>query len=186
MGRVVYPKPVALIMALMANTLSRLEEIKAPLVEEFGSVELESETYPFTYSSYYEKEMGKGLIKQFVSFAELIEMDSLSRIKTTTNRLEENMANRQGKELRRLVNIDPGYLAPAQLVLATTKNYNHRIYLGGGIFAEVTLIYRHGAFQPLDWTYPDYRSELAGQFFARVRGWLLSKISSENSNPSLR
>jgi hypothetical protein len=186
MGKIVYPKPVALVMALMADAPSRLEETKAPLVEKFGSVELESETYPFTYSSYYEKEMGKRLIRQFVSFAELIEMDNLGKIKTVTNRLEKDMAISQGEKLKRTVNIDPGYLSPAQLVLATTKNYSHRIYLGGGIFAEVTLIYRHGGFQPLDWTYPDYRSELAGQFFARVRGWLLSEISSENSNPSLR
>ncbi|MCK4590427.1 MAG: DUF4416 family protein, partial [Candidatus Latescibacteria bacterium] len=182
MGKIVYPKPVALVMALMADAPSRLEETKAPLVEKFGSIELESETYPFTYSSHYEKEMGKGLIKQFVSFANLVEMDSLGKIKTATNRLEEDMAIRQGKQLRRTLNIDPGYLSLAQLVLATTKNYSHRIYLGGGIFAELTLIYRQGGFRPLDWTYPDYRSELAGQFFVRVRGWLFSKICFENSS----
>lgn len=179
MTRIVYPKPAALVMAIMADSLTRLEQAKISLMKRFSRIELESDPYPFIYSSYYEKEMGKGLIKQFLSFAEPIEMDKLREIKIATNRLEEDMASKQEGRLTRTVNIDPGYLSLAQLVLASTKNYSHRIYLGGGIFAEVTLIYRHGGFQPLDWTYPDYRTELARQFFVRVRERLLSRIRSE-------
>ncbi|MCD6170228.1 MAG: DUF4416 family protein [Candidatus Latescibacteria bacterium] len=179
MTRIIYPKPAALVMAIMADSLTRLEQAKISLMKRFGSIELESDPYPFVYSSYYEKEMGKGLTKQFLSFAEPIEMDKLREIKIATNRLEEDMASKQEGRLTRTVNIDPGYLSLAQLVLASTKNYSHRIYLGGGIFAEVTLVYRHGGFQPLYWTYPDYRTELARQFFVRVRGRLLSKIRSE-------
>ncbi|HID95949.1 MAG TPA: DUF4416 family protein [Candidatus Latescibacteria bacterium] len=173
MSKITSPGPVALIAALMARDRFWIDQVKIALKERFGSIDHQSEIFPFNFSSYYEKEMGTDLIKQFVSFEGLIEMDRLAEVKILTIKMEEDLAEKIGGELRRRVNIDPGYLSLANLVLATTKNYDHRIYLGRGIFAEVTLRYRHGEFKPLDWTYPDYRTDLAGEFFKKVREKLL-------------
>jgi len=175
MGQCTLPDDVALIAAVMAADRLWLDRAKEELSEGFGPIDRESPIYPLTYSSYYEKEMGADLIKQFVSFHELIQMDQLPSLKIATNEMEERLGRVEGGLLRRRVNVDPGYVAPAKLVLATTKNYDHRVYLGQGVFAEVTLRYRHGRFQPLDWTYPDYRTALAMAFFAEVRSDLLRR-----------
>ena len=121
--------------------------------------------------------MGSPLYKFFVSFERLIPREEIARIKLETNELEEEFS----EDGRRRVNIDPGYVAEAQLVLPTTKGYSHRIYLNSGIFAEVTLIYEGKSFRPLEWTYPDYRSQLAIEFFNRVREGYLRKLRKRAS-----
>ena len=65
--------------------------------------------------------------------------------------------------------IDPGLIGLANLVLASTKNYAHRLYLGEGIYGEVSMIYENRTFVPLKWTYPDYYIEESIDFFLRVR-----------------
>lgn len=145
-----------------------LTSARAMLSERFGPIDTESEVYPFTFSTYYVKEMGTPLVKRFVSFADLIAPDQLADIKRFANGLEQRIPRTDGKPGRG-VNLDPGYLAAAKVVLATTKDYSHRVYLGGGIFAEVALQFRCGAFESLPWTYPDYKTDLALTYFARVR-----------------
>jgi len=178
MGQCTLPDDVAPIAAVMAADRLWLDRAKEELSEESGSIDRESAIYPFTHSSYYEKEMGADLIKQFVSFHNLIQMDRLPSLKIATNEIEARLGRVEGGLLRRRVNVDPGYVAPSKLVLATTKNYDHRIYLGQGVFADLTLRCRHGRFQSLDWTYPDYRTELAMKFFAEVRSDLLRRRRS--------
>jgi hypothetical protein len=95
----------------------------------------------------------------------LIGQDQLADIKLVTNALEQARA----ADGRRRVNIDPGYLLLERFVLATGKNYSHRIYLGRGIYADLTLIYRQGAFRALPWTYPDYGGQPIGHFLHVVR-----------------
>jgi hypothetical protein len=131
----------------------------------FGRIDLESGPIDFNYTHYYEKEMGAGLKRRFISFGKLIPIQDLYRIKLYTNRLEAKFSN-SGK---RQVNIDPGYVDLAKLVLASTKDYAHRIYLRKGIFAEITLSYRSNSFVPNDWTYPDYRSQEYIDIFNKVR-----------------
>ena len=144
--------------------------------EEFGPVILESPSYPFTHTTYYEAEMGTGLEKFFWAFGGFFPRESLVEAKIFTNALEERLADKRGGTLKRRVNLDPGYVTEAQLVLATTKGYSHRIYLRDGIYAEVTLVYYKGGFKPLDWTYPDYRMPMVLQFMEEVRrGLLLEK-----------
>lgn len=168
------PDRVGLIAAIMAVDVGWMEQAKSFLIRQFGPIALQGEPFPFEFSSYYQKEMGDPLMKQFTSFQTLISMDQMAEIKRATNHIEQKLAYVQEGVLRRRVNIDPGYVAPSKLVLATTKDYDHRIYLGGGIYAEVTLRYRHNRFQPLDWTYPDYRTESAMDFFTRVRRRVLA------------
>ena len=178
MGRFKLPDHVALIAAVMAVDRSWLDRAKQRLSEAFGPIARESAIYSFDiHSLYYEREMGSDLIKQFVSFERRIPMDRLPAIKIATNKLEERFACREDGRLGRRVNVDPGYMAPSKLVLATAKNYDHRIYLGEGIFADLTLRYCHGRFETLDWTYPDYRTDLAQKFFSEVRSDLLGRRS---------
>lgn len=168
MGTPGNPEPVKLVCAVMGQGESMLARGRDLLAERYGPVELAGPVFDFSLSSYYEEEMGTGLIKQFLGFGPLVDPDDLAGIKRTGNDLESGVVRSDGAPGRGL-NIDPGYVSGAQLVLATTKNYSHRIYIGQGIFAEVTLLYTRGAFTPLPWTYRDYRTEEAIAFFTRVR-----------------
>ena len=109
--------------------------------------------------------MGKGLTRRFISFSKLIPIQDLYRIKLYTNRLEEKFSVAKHRQ----INIDPGYLDLAKLVLASTKDYAHRIFLRKGIFAEITLTYRQDSFSRNDWTYPDYCSKEYIEIFNQIR-----------------
>ena len=159
------PQKVKLFAGMLAATEQLLREGSALLAEAFGPLDYESPLLPFTYTDYYTAELGQPLWRQFVSFAHLIDPGELALVKLTTNRLEQVLA----VDGRRRVNIDPGYLSLAKVVLATTKDYSHRIYLGLGIYGEVTLCYRQGSYQPWPWTYPDYRSQQYLDTFNQLR-----------------
>lgn len=140
------------------------------LKRKFGRVDFESPALDFNYTAYYEKEMGAGLKRRFISFSKLVPIQDLYRIKLYTNRLESRFLD---FGMRR-VNIDPGYLDLAKLVLASTKDYSHRIYLRKGIFAEITLSYRNNSFTSNDWTYPDYCSKEYIDIFNKIRQLYIS------------
>jgi hypothetical protein len=143
-----------------------------------GKVVLKSATMPFNHTEYYGQEMGGGLIRQWCAFDKLIMPDRLVELKHRTNEIEKKYLNQNGG---RKVNIDPGSVSLSNLILASTKNYSHRICLGMGIYAEVTLIYKKKHFVPLDWTYPDYREEKALDFFTRAREILKQKLTTCSS-----
>ena len=165
MGRIKPPEPVKLIVAMLAREEAALDQAAARLAAVHGPVDYASPLLPFTISSYYAAEMGPDLRRQFIAFARLIPPDALPAIKLETIALEADFA----VDGRRTVNLDPGYLCAGKLVLATTKNQQHRLYLGQGIYGEVALRYRAGAWQPWEWTYPDYRSPEYAQVFADIR-----------------
>ena len=162
----IFPKRVKMICGLIYRDSEALEAALDKLEQLFGPVEFESEHTDFTHTRYYEKEMGAPLIRSFISFTETVLPENLSTIKQETNRLEQILVNESGG---RLINIDPGYISLANLVLASTKDFSHRIYLGGGIYGEITLLFENNAFIPLKWTYPDYQTQSALTFFQRVR-----------------
>jgi hypothetical protein len=166
MGAIRPPAPVQLFCALLLAPTTAVEEIEAVLTQTYGSIVLRSAPMPFTQTRYYAQEMGLELTRQYVAFAPLVDMSALAALKHTSNRLETLWATPQGQ---RRVNIDPGYLDLAKVVLASTKDHSHRLYIGDGIFAEVTLRYRQRAFQPWEWTYPDYRVETTLTFFQQLR-----------------
>ncbi|MGB9920721.1 MAG: DUF4416 family protein [Moorellales bacterium] len=165
MGRAREPEPVKLFVGVLAAVPEMLPEVRGRLEEVLGPVDLASPVWDFHYTRYYEAEMGPTLKRQFWGFASLMDPGRLPEIKLLTNRLEEEWAVRG----RRRVNLDPGYLASAKVVLVTTKDFSHRVYLGRGIYGEITLMYRRGQFLPLPWTYPDYRSPDYHRFFAELR-----------------
>lgn len=167
MGKITYPPPVKLIAGLLSGNLEKLDAVCAALAEEFGPIDLRSEPTPFGHTTYYAPEMGEHLLRQYVSFDTLIPRERLAAVKRRTNELEADMANPATGS--RCVNVDPGYVALEQVVLATTKSYDHRTYLGDGIYAELTYRYREGSYQPLEWTYSDYREGSTINFFNTVR-----------------
>ncbi len=142
------------------------------LTREFGPPSLQSETIDFDFTGYYENEMGLGLIRCWVGFDRPVEPSRLAELKLITNEMERRLAGTRGK---RQVNIDPGILTLYNLVLASTKNHAHRVCLSRNIYAELTLIYRSGAYKPLEWTYPDYRSDTCIRFLCRCRELLLAQ-----------
>lgn len=136
------------------------------LTKRFGKIDFESAVLDFGHTKYYREEMGEGLKRRFISFSRLIRPSRLAAIKLLTNKIEQKMcAGRPG----RVINIDPGCLGLAKLVLATTKDHSHRIYLSKGIYAEVTLFYRDKSFRPCEWTYPDYRTQEYADIFNEIR-----------------
>ena len=139
---------------------------------KFGAIDFESEILPFDFTDYYEEEIGTNLKRKFISFKRLVSAESLAEIKLSTNRLEQRLSL-HGK---RSINIDPGYLTAAKLVLATTKDFSHRILLRKGIFAEVTLFYAKNSFRPFAWTYPDYRTPDYLAIFNHIREIYLKQI----------
>ena len=136
---------------------------------QFGERLLTSESFPFTETDYYLKSMGTDLHKQFLAFETRIDPATLPAIKAQTNRWEAGYAQQAEHPEARPLNLDPGYITRAKLVLASTKDHAHRIYLQDGIYAEVTLGFRKGAWYGLPWTYPDYRREDFQDFFTRCR-----------------
>lgn len=174
------PKKVALILGV----LSSIPELMRPAAErcalEFGPIDLASDLVDFSFTRYYDAEMGAPIKRQLFSFANLIEPDALAAIKLRTNAVEAEFANSGKYSIARPVNLDPGYVAASKLVLATTKDYSHRIYLRDGIYAEVTLVYHGQQFEPLQWTYPDYCTESYVRFFMDVRAAYLRRPESKH------
>lgn len=165
MSQLKSPKPAKLIIGYFLKERSLAGPVTEALTERFGPTDLISPWIPFDYTDYYTKEMGRPLFRRILTFTNLIEQDDLPGIKLITNGLEEQWA----KEDLRQVNIDPGFLVASRFVLASGKDFTHRIYIGQGIYADLTLIYTKDRFQPLPWTYPDYQSEPVQQFLVKVR-----------------
>jgi len=132
----------------------------------WGTVDLEAGPWPFTFTDYYKTEMGPDLKRRFLSFSELLCPENTFSWKIFTNQLEQRFLVSAN---RRQINLDPGYLDLSRLVLLTTKDFSHRIYLAQGIYAEITLVFQGGQFRPLPWTYPDYRTEEYLKFFHKMR-----------------
>jgi len=166
------PKPVKLICGLISNDEGLFEKAGNLLAKRFGPIDLRSQVMSFEHTTYYQQEMGQNLKRRFFIFARLLEPQSLPKVKLFTNRLERRFS--VGPTNKRRINLDPGYVSDSKLVLATGKNYRHRIYLGRGIYAEVTLYFAGGTFRPYEWTYPDYKTAGYIEFFNEVRGLYLT------------
>jgi hypothetical protein len=171
LGITVKQKPVKLITGFIFNQKRLLRQAEKILTRKFGRIDFESPIFDFScHTDYYEKEFGRNLKRKFVSFEKLINPRDLAKIKVMTNRIELDLTRKTRKSgPARRVNIDPGYLELAQVILATTKDFTHRIYLEKGIFAEVTLFYRQGSYQAWEWTYPDYRTSQYIRTFNQIR-----------------
>ncbi len=170
-------KKVKLISSLFSPERALIDTGIKEMEEHFGPVDWVSEVLPFDRTRYYEKEMGWPLYRRFISFMRLIMPESIADIKLIANELEKAHLDKEN----RTINIDPGYITLERLVLATGKNYSHRIYLRKGIYADLTLIFHDGTFKPLSWTYPDYAEEKAIGLFNRLRSEYLQHLREGES-----
>lgn len=170
------PKPVKLIVGVLAANRQCLHAAIEAIESRVGSTDMRSAVWPFTQTDYYKDETGPHILRQFVSVERLIEPGKLAKIKHRTNKLEQKLAARLGLPLPRPVNLDPGIIEPSKLILATTKNYSHRIYIGQKMYAEVTLIFDKGSWCPLPHTYPDYRQQCYFDFFTKIRTQLVEQL----------
>jgi hypothetical protein len=169
MGNPHPPTPALLLVAASSRYEAALAWGLRRAEAEFGPLAAASDAFNFTETDYYAAEMGGDLKKQFWAFAAPIDPGQLAAIKLATNSWETEYSGLQLHSEPRPLNLDPGYLTLAKLVLASTKDHAHRIYLADGIYAEVTLAFRGGAWQPHEWTYPDYRRADFHAFFTRCR-----------------
>ena len=158
-----------LIVAMVSRYADALTWSIEQLTKMHGVVAMESPVYDFVETEYYQKTMGDDLKKQFVAFEQLVSPEAIVAAKINSNDLEVEFAASHDHPEDRPVNLDPGYISEAKLVLATTKDRDHRLYLFDGIFAEVTLHYRSKAWCSSRWTYPDYQREDFQEFFTRCR-----------------
>ncbi|HMP05603.1 MAG TPA: DUF4416 family protein [Lacipirellulaceae bacterium] len=169
MGEPHVPVPALLVVAATSRYAAALEWGLTRIVETYGPVAMSSPAFEFTETEYYAQAMGDGLKKQLWALAEPVDPGQLAAIKLQTNLWEQQYAALGDHPESRPLNLDPGYMTLAKLVLASTKDHAHRIYLADGIYAEVTLAYRAGGWQPQAWTYPDYRRADYQAFFAACR-----------------
>jgi len=174
-------KPVKLICGVLFNTAVDLPLVDSRLIHLFGPIESKSPVFPFTFTEYYNFEMGSGLSKQFYAFENLISPDSLADIKNRTIALESEFSINR----RRSLNLDPGYLEESKLVLASTKNFSHRIYLRDDIWAEVTMRFVKSDFVFHPWTYADYSQKLATDYFKLVRLRYHAQLGEQNTQANL-
>ncbi len=178
LNRVQKVKPIC---AVTFNADIPLSDIIPKLKNICGSVDLESDILDFSHTNYYEDEMGKDLKKIYLGFSPLIHPRYLPEMKLQTNVLE----TRWVKEGRRQVNLDPGYVTSAKMVLASTKDFSHRLYLSDGIYGDVQMICVRGEFQTQSWTYPDYQEIDVIEFFHKVRKTYLKQKEQDDFKDEL-
>ncbi len=168
MGIIGTPRPVKLFTGIITSLPPLVADVECRLSEHFGPVDLRSQVFEFDFTHYYDREMGSPLSRLFLSFHALQDPSRLAEAKILANRLEEELsAEQQGVD--RAVNLDPGYIEEAKIVLASTKNFYHRLFLGSGIYAEVTMHYEARGWRSFPWTFPDFKSGKYDDFFSRAR-----------------
>jgi len=169
MGSIKPVKLVKLFCGIIGKNREAIDAAIEELCRLFGKIDTRSEVFPFDFTDYYAAEMGEELFRQFVAFHALIYPHKLAGIKVATNAIEDKFTVNVGGKISRTINLDPGYITAANLILATTKDFSHRICIGDGIYAEVTLIFRKNACVFFDWTYPDFKSGKYTPFFMEIR-----------------
>jgi hypothetical protein len=164
--------PEQLVVAVLSSRPGRLPEARTALEERFGPVSFASDPVPWSFTTYYDAEMGTGIVRLFWAFTRPVDPSELPSIKSATNGIEDAFREDGARKL----NLDPGLLSLSRFVLATTKDGSHRIPLRDGIYAEVTLVFERGEFRPLPWTYPDYRTDGCRSVLKAIRDGYRQRI----------
>jgi len=177
MGKIKSFNNYKLFAGLIYNDEKSLSKALAMLEIEYGNIDFESESFVFDLTEYYNKEMGVNLKRKFVSFEKMVQPYMISGIKIKTNEIESEIADSLSASRR--VNIDPGLMSLANIILVSTKDFSHRIPLNNGIYGEITLIYKGRHFEALPWTYPDYKLQLTQEFFKKVRQKMMKEVKAQ-------
>lgn len=176
------PDPAqAMVSLLCAGWESVWPGVRVDLEAFLGPMDFEAGPVPFTHTGYYDAELGRGITRRILGFGPLLAQDRLREAKLFTNELEKRYARPDG---RRRVNLDPGLVTQERLVLATGKNFSHRVYLGSGIFADLTLVFRGGTWQALEWTFPDYAGGELHPYLNELRARHKAKLKAGRATGS--
>ena len=178
MGHASQPQPVKLVLPMLTREPAHFNTACERLFFTYGRIDYTSAILSFNHTTYYEQEFGSGLQRQFVAFERLVDPGELTQVKLMTNLIEQSLAVAG----RRIINLDPGYLSLAKFVLATTKDQSHRIYVGQGIYAEITLCYQHREWCVCPWTYPDYRTVAYLQVISELRAIYVSQLKEQTES----
>jgi len=173
------PKPVKLIIGILADSENSLPQTIQAIEEQFGRLDFKSQVWPFTQTKYYEDELGTNPVRQFVTIEKLIGPGILADIKHKANDIEKELAQKLNLDYPRPVNLDPGIIEPSKLILASTKNFSHRIYIGNRMYAELTLAFNKGKWESFNYTFPDYKENRYHDFLSKVRNHLVEQLRSE-------
>lgn len=184
MGHIRTHRPVLLITAVFSRYDEAIAWAKTRLEQEWGNIVLESDVFTFHETRFYERTMGSGIKKLFWAFEPLVDPARLVEFKHQSNLLEDEYRQQTEWPEERPLNLDPGYLTEAKLILASTKDRDHRIYLDRGIFAEETLHFQHHAWREREWTYPDYRRADYHVFFTTCRDYLRKRYHAASTEPA--
>ncbi len=180
MGAITRPLPVKLIVGVLTSIPEIVPVAEKRLSERFGTIDSRSEQFPFDATRYYNRTMGSPITRRFLGFESLIEPSSIAGIKMATNEMESMLAL-EWRQVPRPANLDPGYIEESKLVLASTKNFYHRICLSRGIYAEVTLHFERGAWRTLPWTFPDYAAGAYHPYLVSLRDLYREQIRNLDS-----
>ena len=167
--------PAKLIVGIISSKDIFFDKAEEALKALYGAVDLKSPEFSFDLTDYYEKQMGKNLKRRFLSFVDLVPPEELSSIKVQTNDLESKIRLGLGENFR-VVNVDPGILTTSALIMATAKDFSHRIPLTRGIYAHLEFLFTKSAIRIFDWTYPDFKQEGYQRFFLDVRRTYLDQL----------
>jgi hypothetical protein len=176
------PDDALLFIAFSFRKKIALADLKKKAIKPFGEIFKLSDCFSFEYSNYYEPEMGSELLKVFAVYKDFYPIEKAVQTKLNAIAIE----NETAENGRRTINIDPGYLTLAKLVLTTTKNFDHRIHIGAGIFADVQIRYRNGEFVANSWTYPDYRERSTFEFLKSARLYLHQLVKKHETHVQSR
>ena len=176
MGEIHTPLPVKLFVGVLTSLPQIVPKAESRLVELFGAVDLRSESFLFDRTHYYDEEMGTPIYRCFLSFEKLIEPSEIAAAKVKTNELEPAFAS-DYPSIQRPINLDPGYLEQSKIVLASTKNFYHRLLISEKIYAEVTLHFKEGAWHSFPWTFPDFKTNRYHPFFTTLRDLYRDQLS---------
>jgi hypothetical protein len=179
------PLPVKLFFAVLTSMTDMIPSVEDRLSTLFGPIDARSDLFPFDMTSYYDETMGSPLYRCFISFSNLIEPSVISDIKKSANDLESVFASER-TSVKRPVNLDPGYLEQSKIVLASTKNFYHRILVSGGIYAEVTMHFQAGEWRTFAWTFPDFKSGRYNNFFSSLRDTYRAQLNKMGFRIRLR
>jgi len=181
MGAISLPEPVKAVCGVLFHSGVELASVEEALAPAFGAVDLRSDVWDFDFTTHYESETGPNIQRALLAFDELMDPGHLAAAKVHTNQLELDLAAVLDCDAPRPVNLDPGYVDLARLVLASARDRDHRVYLGRGIYGEATLRYCRGRLEPWEWTYPDYRTGPYLAFFEQVRARYVEQRRGRNA-----
>lgn len=176
-----YPEEAVIFIASLFSSQEDFNNAAPRLRDLFGHVYYESPSLPWNFSAYYKGELGAPLYRNFIFFENIVDPVFLVDAKLALCEIEKEFSTSGNRR----INLDPGYMSLAKVVLASRKNYSHRIYLGRGVFCELELFYQVGKFNPLPYTYYDYRDGLILKLFADARGILKKRLEKKNNTGTI-